>query len=143
MNKFKNVSLTKIRLAFFFFFVKMGEKGGVHNGIQKNRKTEDRQENLYQHGEENQKNQHFTETEPGRNQTVKGYRRSEDPKTTMNIYIGAETAAEIVEWAKAERTSLSTTGRAAIKVGLRHKDELYEQIEKEWNNENDSRNLQH
>lgn len=121
----------------------MGEKGGVRNGIQKDRKTEDRQENLYQHGEENQKNQHLAEAEPGRNQTVKGYRRSEDPKTTMNIYVGAETAAKIVEWAKAERTSLSTTGRAAIKVGLRHKEELYEQIEKEWNNENDSQNLQH
>lgn len=121
----------------------MREKGGVRNGIQEDRKTEDRQENLYQHGEENQKNQHLAEAEPGRNQTVKGYRRSEDPKATMNIYVGAETAAEIVEWAKAERTSLSTTGRAAIKVGLRHKDELYEQIEKEWNNENDSRNLQH
>ena len=121
----------------------MGEKGGVRNGIQKDRKTEDRQENLYQHGEENQKDQYFAEAEPRGDQTVKGYRRSEDPKTTMNIYIGAETAAEIAEWAKAERTSLSTTGRAAIKVGLKHKDELYEQIEKEWNNENGTRNLQH
>lgn len=143
MNKFKNVSLTKFRLAFFFFFGKIREKGGVRHGIQKDSKTENRQENLYQHGEEDEKDQYFAEAEPGRNQTVKGYRRSEDPKTTINIYVGAETAAEIVEWAKAERTSLSTTGRAAIKVGLKHKNELYEQIEKEWNNENGARNLQH
>ena len=69
---------------------------------------------------------------------IRGYRRRTAPKSTVYVYVGAEMAAEIDEWSASERTSISTVCRAAIRVGLNHKEELYNEIDKEWSEKNDS-----
>ena len=59
-------------------------------------------------------------------------------KEIVNIYLEPGITEELLEWAHAHRTSRSTAARAAIKVGMRHKTELYNQLEEEWKEKNNA-----
>lgn len=59
-------------------------------------------------------------------------------KDTVNVYLEPGITEELLEWAQAHRTSRSTAARAAIKVGMRHKAELYNQLEEEWKEKNNA-----
>lgn len=95
---------------------------GEKNGIPKNRKTEDRQENLHQHRKENQKDQREPETEQRGDQTVskKQYHQKEPGMMKIRYAINIENnmLEEIEDVSQALGLPRSKVTRALLRYGL-------------------------
>ncbi len=53
-------------------------------------------------------------------------------KDVVNVYIEPENTADLMDWASEFKTSRSKAAAVAIKIGLKHKEEMYNQLDKEW-----------
>ena len=95
---------------------------GEKNGIPKNRKTEDRQENFHQHRKENQKDQCEPKTEQRGNKTVskRPYHQKEPGMMKVRYAINIENymLEEIEDVSQTLELPRSKVTRALLRYGL-------------------------